>query len=132
MNIVSWKESYTVGNEQIDHEHMVFVKIIGRIHEKIEKQKPIEDINRIMKELEAYAAFHFISEENIMIDCKFPEFTQHKKEHGELLGILGVKFIEIVSGEEHPRTLVPFLLDWFILHTTKRDLELAKHLASST
>ena len=132
MDIVSWKESYSVGNEQIDHEHMVFIKIIGRIHEAVVKQKPTEDIKRIMRELGAYAIFHFVSEENIMIDNTFPGFVEHKKEHEKLLNTLEGKLRDIITGEEHPRALVSFLLDWFILHTTSLDLELAKHLASST
>jgi hemerythrin len=130
MEIVSWKESYTVGNEQIDHEHMVFIKIIGRIHEAIVKQKPTEDIMRIMRELETYAVFHFVSEENIMIDSEFPDFAEHKKEHEKLLNTLYEKLKDIISAEEHPRALVSFLLDWFVQHTTTRDIELARHLAT--
>ena len=132
MDIVSWKESYTVGNEQIDHEHMVFIKIIGRVHEAVIKRKSLDDLKRIMLELEKYAMFHFVSEENIMIDSAFPDIAEHKKEHEKLLNTLDGKFKEIVSGEEDPSTLVSFLLDWFVYHTTSLDLQLARHLASVT
>ncbi len=132
MNIVSWKESYSVGNEQIDQEHMVFIKIIGRVHEAVIQRKSMDDIKRIMCELEKYALFHFVSEENIMIDSAFPDVAEHKKEHEKLLNTLDDKCKEIISGEEQPTTLISFLIDWFVLHTTSQDLELAKHLASVT
>ena len=132
MDIVSWIESYTVGNEQIDHEHMVFIKIIGRIHEAAIQRKSMDDIKRIIYELEKYASFHFVSEENIMIDSAFPDVAEHKKEHEKLLNTLDGKVKKIISGEEDPITLVSFLVDWFVFHTTSLDLELAKHLASTT
>ena len=132
MDIVSWKESYSVGNEQIDHEHMVFIKIIGRVHGAVIQGKSMDDVKRIMCELEKYALFHFVSEENIMIDSAFPDVAGHKKEHEKLLNTLDGKVKEIISGEEPPTTLISFLIDWFVLHTTSQDLELAKHLASVT
>jgi len=128
MDIVTWKKSYSVGNEQIDHEHMVFIKIIGRIHDAVVKEKSIEEIKRIMRELRAYAAFHFVSEENIMTDSAFPELDEHKKEHEKLLKALDKKIEEIISIKEHPRTLIFFLIDWFVEHTTSLDIKLAKHL----
>ena len=85
MDIVCWQKSYSVGNEQIDNEHKVFVEIIGRIHDAVLKEKSIDDIKRLMRELETYAVFHFVSEENIMIDSEFPELEEHKKEHEKLL-----------------------------------------------
>ena len=132
MDIVSWKESYSVGNKQIDHEHMIFIDIIGRVHEAVIKRKSLDDVKRIMDELEKYASFHFISEENIMIDSAFPDVAEHKKEHEKLLNTLDGKLKEIISGEEQPTTLVSFLIDWFVYHTTSMDLKLAKHLASVT
>lgn len=128
MDVVTWKKSYTVGNEQIDDEHKVFIKIIGRINEAVVKQKSLEDIKRIMRELRTYAAFHFVSEENIMIDSAFPELGEHKKEHEKLLITLDRKIEEITSLKEHPRTIIFFLIDWFVDHTTTRDIKLAKHL----
>ena len=128
MGIVSWQKEYSVGNEQIDDEHKVFVKIIGRIHDAAIQKKSIEDIRRILRELETYAVFHFVSEENIMIDSAFPELEEHKKEHKKLLNTLEEKIKKVTSNEEEPRTLVYFLVNWFIEHTTNRDLKLAKHL----
>ena len=130
MEIVSWKESYSVGNEQIDHEHMVFIDIIGRVHEAVIKRKSMDDVKRIMDELEKYASFHFISEENIMIDSAFPDVAEHKKEHEKLLNSLNEKIIEIISGDKDSTELVSFLIDWFVIHTTSLDLKLSKHLAS--
>jgi len=128
MNIVCWQSSYSVGNEQIDNEHKVFVEIIGRIYVAIKKEKSTADIKRLLRELETYAVFHFVSEENIMIDSAFPEIEEHKKEHEKLLKTLDSKIKKITSHEGDPSTLVYFLLDWFVEHTTRRDLKLAEHL----
>ena len=132
MDIVCWQKSYSVGSEQIDNEHKVFVEIIGRIHDAVLKEKSINDIKRLIRELETYAVFHFVSEENIMIDSEFPGVEEHKKEHKELLKTLDNKIKKIASREEDPNTLVYFLINWFVEHTTNRDLKLAKHLRYNT
>ena len=132
MDIVCWQKSYSVGSEQIDNEHKVFVEIIGRIHDAVLKEKSIDDIKRLTRELETYAVFHFVSEENIMIDSKFPELEEHKKEHKKLLETLDNKIKKIISREVNPDTLVYFLVNWFVEHTTNRDLKLAKHLRYNT
>ena len=131
MGIVLWQKAYSVGNEQIDNEHKVFVEIIGRIHDAVLKKKSIDYIKRLLRELEAYAVFHFVSEENIMIDSAFPELEEHKKEHEKLLNALDIKVKKITSFEEVPDTLIFFLINWFVEHTTSRDLELAKHLRNN-
>jgi len=131
MNLVLWQKSYSVGNEQIDNEHKVFVEIIGRVYEAISKKKSIGDIERLLRELEAYAVFHFLSEENIMIDSAFPELNEHKKEHEKLLNALNIKIKNIISLDEVPDALVYFLVNWFVEHTTSRDLNLAKHLGNN-
>ena len=128
MDIVCWQKSYSVGNEQIDNEHKVFVEIIGRIHDAVLKEKSINDIKRLIRELETYAVFHFVSEENIMIDSEFPELEEHKKEHEKLLETLDNKIKKIISHEIDPDTLVYFLVNWFVEHTTNRDLKLVKYL----
>jgi len=132
MNIVCWQNSYSVGNEQIDNEHRVFVEIIGRIHDAVLKEKSTDHIKRLMRELETYAVFHFVSEENIMVDSAFPGLGEHKKEHEKLLKTLDSKIKKIASHEVDPKTLVYFLVEWFVEHTTNRDLKLAKHLKNNT
>ncbi len=87
---------------------------------------------RILSELKAYTSFYFLSEENTMIDNAYPNFTAHKKEHEELLDTLHAKLTEIVTSKENPMSMIPFLMDWFLLHTTKRDVKLAQYLASLT
>ena len=132
MDIVCWQKSYSVGSEQIDNEHKVFVEIIGRIHDAVLKEKSIDDIKRLTRELETYAVFHFVSEENIMIDSEFPELEEHKKEHGKLLETLDNKIKKIISREVNPDILVYFSVNWFVEHTTNRDLKLATHLRHNT
>ena len=122
----------TLGSEQIDNEHKVFVEIIGRIHDAVLKEKSINDIKRLIRELETYAVFHFVSEENIMIDSEFPELEEHKKEHEKLIETRDNKIKKIISREVNPDTLVYFLVNWFVEHTTNRDPKLAKHLRHNT
>ncbi len=129
MDIVSWKESYSVGNEEIDCEHKVFVTIIQRIHESV-RDGDHRRVARLFAELVKYADFHFLSEENIMHDVGYPEADAHRAEHCKLLATLRSKLDGIRAGKEVVAEIVPFVLEWFVSHTTKRDLLLARSIAA--
>lgn len=46
---------------------------------------PKTKLIRIIREIAKYADFHFVSEENIMADCNYPDLEQHAALHRRLL-----------------------------------------------
>lgn len=127
MKIVAWDDAYSVKNEEIDCEHMVFVKIIQKIQKSIAHKEHDRTV-RLLDELAKYAAFHFVSEENIMHDIEYADIAAHQSEHKKLLATLQYKLGAIRSGEESEEDIIPFLLDWFVTHTTTSDLKLSKSI----
>ena len=76
---------------------------------------------RLFVELNAYAKFHFISEENLMFRHKYPGLQAHELQHRTLIdqlsakqGLFGLK--RLAAGE-----VIGFLQSWFIGHTTHED-----------
>jgi hemerythrin len=78
--------------------------------------------------LGAYAAYHFVSEENIMYLTRYPDLPRQEAEHGRLLG----SFQEKVKGYEEGRIplegLIQFLVDWFVSHSTEEDRKIGLHV----
>ena len=124
---VEWDNAYSVGNEDIDNEHKIFIKLISHFAE-MSKEKNSYQLKRYVAELKKYAEFHFISEENRMLDSDYPDLLNHKKEHGDLLSSLKQMEMKLYTGKATVDEFVYFLINWFSEHTTKTDLKMANYL----
>jgi hemerythrin len=125
---VVWDKRYEVGHPRIDHEHQVFVDLLRTVTEAAARAEPRERVGRLLLEVRKYAEFHFISEENIMIDAGFPEYESHRQEHGMLLANLDQQFQLFRQGALELEEIADFMFDWFAMHTTRLDLRLGDYL----
>lgn len=123
---IQWDKKLEVGNDRIDFEHRIFVDLLKILSElqPSEKEKAI----RLIEEVEKYATFHFFSEENIMIDIGFPDYEVHKQAHKQLLSIFGTKRYDYQNEHIDLAQLIDFMFDWFALHTSQVDQELADYI----
>ena len=126
---IQWDDKYLVGHPRIDHEHQVFVDLIRTVSLAADAQTTKERALRLLMEVKKYAEFHFVSEENIMIDADFPELESHKREHTHLLAKLEDELHRFRHDEIELGHISNFMFEWFALHTTKMDLRLARFLA---
>jgi len=128
MNEFVWKEAYSVGVEEVDRQHKDFLKLINRLKILHEKGDPQIAISRILRELGAYAAYHFVSEENIMYWLKYPDLSRQEDEHQKLLEAFSQKEKEYRVGSESVASLLQFLMDWFVAHTSLEDRKIGDHI----
>lgn len=126
-----WQKSYEIGHEKIDMEHRVFVEIISSIQELETTSASRAKIRRTVAELVKYAEFHFISEENIMLDCEYPDFEAHRQQHETLIRALNLKIVKFETGELQTGDLVDFTSNWFLNHTAKDDTKLSKYISQN-
>ena len=126
---ITWKKQYEVGNIEIDSEHKVFVEIICKIKEAISQQYDWKQLGYLLEELLKYTDFHFCSEENIMRFCNYPKLKYHREKHHILLMDLRQK-IHVLQGKDQEKVneLITFLIDWFINHTLKEDMKIARFI----
>lgn len=129
--IITWKKEYEVGILEIDAEHRVFVKTIQKINDAYVNNYDKKYIGSLIRELYKYVDFHFLSEENIMLHMKYPEYAAHKQEHlillEKLTEIIGSFDIEFIDRKE----LIAFLIKWFYEHTVRIDQKFARFLRRS-
>ena len=128
MSEFGWKETYSVGVEEIDRQHKDFLKLINRLNILHGKGDPPVLISRYLRELGAYAAYHFVSEENIMVLLKYPDLSRQEAEHQKLLEAFSQKVKDYQAGLEDVDSLLQFLMDWFVSHTSLEDRKIGDHL----
>lgn len=126
---IKWDHKFEVGHERIDHEHQVFVDLIRSVSLEGERHCPKDKGMRILHEVQKYAEFHFVSEENIMLDVGYPDYPAHHEEHQGLLRRLDEEAHRYYCDEIGLDGLANFMFEWFALHTTAADRRLTQYIA---
>ncbi len=126
---VTWQPKYEIGVEKIDFEHKIFLTLIHEFEQQIQSFPDPDLLLHRMEEIRKYAEFHFLSEENVMMESHFSEFEIHRGFHQTLLQELNAKIHSVQSKAMKPESLVEFIFEWFVVHTTQEDQRIAKHLS---
>ena len=87
---VKWDKKYEIGVEDIDLQHYYFLNLINTLIEAINKNESQMYREALVSELDAYAKFHFKSEERMMLHSNYPQYETHKNHHFALIQQLGV------------------------------------------
>jgi len=126
----AWEACYELGIEDIDLQHHFFFNLINRLARELLQTDNVQHRGELINELNAYAKFHFISEENMMRKSAYPHFLHHQDLHVELIEQLSTRgsmlFLPDVQGAVE--SIVTFLGEWFLQHTREVDRQFARYL----
>jgi len=130
MDAFAWKSDYELGVKAIDDQHQYFVGLINKFVTEFSEASDVDYQNSLVEELNAYAKFHFLSEENMMMRAGYPDYVLHKAHHRALLDQLGTKEVRLAleRSEQRKAEVVNYLIDWFLIHTNKEDRKVAEFL----
>lgn len=120
---MAWNSSYEIGMEDIDFQHHFFLNLINRLAGQLLATHDLDYRNALISELNAYAKFHFLSEENMMRREHYPLLEEHRNHHRELVNQLSVKqnMLLLEDSEQAAGDVLDFLVAWFLSHTTHED-----------
>lgn len=122
--IIQWHSDFETGIARIDFEHKIFIELLNSFKYEINLKRSDEELFRIMNEIEKYAEFHFISEENAMRRMNYPAFKEHQIEHFELLEKFNLAKFKNCNFEGFHQ----FLKEWFLRHTVESDTKLKLYM----
>jgi hemerythrin len=125
-----WEAKYELGLEDIDLQHHLFFNLINRISDQILKDDGSGYIKALIDELNAYARFHFTSEETMMQYANYPKYEEHKQHHLDLIQRLSIKEYNLLhpKSAEETHEIIDFLRSWFLHHTSAEDREFVAYL----
>lgn len=118
-----WKTEYDLGIEDIDFQHHFFLNLINRLSNELRMTTQPSRRTALIAELNAYARFHFVSEENMMSKAGYPNLGEHRQHHLDLISTLNSKeaMLQLRKSDESAEDIVEFLQNWFINHTVGED-----------
>lgn len=128
---IEWSTRFELGVEDIDFQHRYFANLINRLAAELATTDDDPHRRALLSELNAYATFHFISEENMMRRAGFPLLDQHRRHHRELIDELNARegLLLLRKSTQAADDVMRFLIAWFTAHTTGEDRKFADFLA---
>ena len=116
---MTWKKDYDLGIEDIDLQHRYFLNLINRLADELRMTTDASRRAALIAELNAYARFHFVSEENMMAKATYPLLEEHRRHHLALISELNSKeaMLQLEANDRRAEEVVDFLLE----HTTGED-----------
>ncbi|MCK5679472.1 bacteriohemerythrin [bacterium] len=121
MEFFEWLDSYSIHNPNIDAEHQIFIKLINKLISAHNNGLDDNYCGRLSLEIQKYAEFHFVSEENFMIDIGYPLLDEHHEQHVLILEKFNVEMNYIELGQRSYAEFITFLVDWLTEHTLMQD-----------
>ena len=131
MPILVWSDDYSINVAEIDGQHKKLLEHVNKLHAGVEAQIDRQDLHQRLVELYDYAAFHFASEEELMIQHGMKNVKKHHKEHKLLLRHLK-HVCNAVSEGKRPAFYSQYDVsnDWFLAHIMDFDKKMGAFLNS--
>jgi hemerythrin len=128
MSLINWKEEFSVGVAEVDHEHQELIESINNMHRSVQEGVTRKQVIEGLGDIYAQIAAHFALEEKFMRSSHYPAYNSHKADHEALLDDLRDIMDEVEDdGEFDDRRLSIDLDRWFSDHFQTHDAKLHNH-----
>lgn len=121
---ITWNEFYELGIETIDEQHKKLVDIINNLYDAFMEGKAQDIIDTTLAEMEAYADYHFKTEEQLFTGHGYPETEAHIALHTKFFEQTNIYKGEYGAGKENIHyKLLDYLKDWLLNHIQGADVK---------
>jgi len=133
MTKLSWNSFYQTGVEIIDKEHQKMFEIVNDILTKVDEGVDKTQIQEVWNQLVSITESHFLHEEKMMVEHRYPDVSEHEVEHENLLSELKeIQFrypMDQITLNEH---LIEVLKKWLFTHILNSDIKFTDFLNLET
>jgi len=132
MKTIKWNSDLAVGIEEVDSEHQKLIVQLNTLFEACFAGQGPAVLGNTLCEMQKYVREHFVHEEDIMRKAKFPDLTEHRKLHAELVSELDDLIDEFEMGANHDLSnkTMQFLEDWLLHHILIEDKKIGRYIGA--
>lgn len=122
MAFFKWKDSFSIGIDEIDQQHRLLLEYLNDCHQQVSVGKRSEIDPSLIDGLKAYAATHFQFEESLMRSIGYPKLGHQEQQHKYFESQIA-EFENAVTGGAGgtAESVLAFLRDWFLKHILEQD-----------
>ena len=129
MALLAWKEDFSVKVRQFDDQHRKLIELVNKLHDAMKQGKGAQVLNDVLSSLAAYTQTHFSDEERVMLQNRYPGFSDHKRSHDQLVARVRDFQREVEAGNATVSLgLMNFLKDWLLQHIQGVDRKYGPYL----
>lgn len=119
---LKWDASMDTGIELIDNDHKKLLALINQLQNATQYNVDEHIIDQIMDDLINYTKYHFEREEFLMHNNEYPDYSNHKQLHKNMIDKMSDCIIKYKSNPEHTiDDALNFLKSWLINHIKGED-----------
>jgi len=123
-------EGLYIHNEKIDTQHQVYFDLLNDIDFKANSGATKSRLISAFKEFVQFVRFHFMSEENQMLDSDYDGLKKHRAAHNYCLEGIKTKLFDYDNDAVTVQEIIDFAVEWFLMHVSAHDKEFGIFLAS--
>jgi hemerythrin len=129
MEKIRWDESFSVGVEVLDKQHMQIVEIINRLIDEPGEGFGPDEVARILDDLTKFVHYHFQTEEELLAEHGYPDLKTQQAEHKDFRNELA----GFCMGSMKNHTIIPinallYLKEWWEDHILVKDMKYSSFL----
>ncbi len=129
MALITWDNSFRIGNYLVDAQHQELFRMVNDLHEAIVAGRGKDILNPTLAKLVNYTVQHFGAEEALMRAVGYPAFQVHRGKHRDLADKVKDLVGKYGRGELVVSiTLSRFLADWLQHHIMENDMALIQYV----
>ena len=99
---IEWNDGLSVGIPEIDADHKRFILLVSELNQSIVEGMDVDDIVKRLLLIIDDAVQHFVHEERLFKEWKYPDVDDHARKHAGI-----IKMLQTVMGTVDARTLLP-------------------------
>jgi len=132
MELLKWKDAYSMGEQKIDEQHKGLFKLSNEIYDLIEAGvDDSEHFRELFMALNDYSVDHFIYEEIYMKKKNFPQLKEHIQQH--LIFSEQLKKLALgINQESHIKDIGEFVTTWLVQHVLNEDMKYKDFISSNS
>jgi hemerythrin len=126
-----WDESYEIGFPVIDAQHRQLFDAFNEFVEACDGGRGYSEIEKTMEFLHEYTIRHFMDEEKIQQEHRYPDYHQHKRFHDEfkiMLRDLKADFTQKGPTADVISRIQTSIGDWISNHIKVHDMKIGKYI----
>jgi len=132
MEKIVWDDSFNIQVDVIDQQHRRLVELMNRLIAIQDEKASDDDISDILGAMTNYLGYHFDTEEQLMIDCGYPELESHREEHQTFVTQTAYFIATYREGGASLKSdILLFLKEWLVEHILKTDGAFGDYLSAT-
>jgi hemerythrin-like metal-binding protein len=134
MKTIEWREEFSIGIPEVDHEHRELIGLINSALSSSERiDAPTQLIVISLGEIYARVSAHFALEERVMKSLDYDQYAEHKRDHERLLDDIRDIMDDCESSAIFDRDqFAERLTNWFGTHFRTHDARFHGHLTRAS